>query len=99
DPDHSLTREEWRRSLPVIAQSAPIGVAIGALPGLGSAISAFLNYGIARNASKQPETFGRGAIEGVAAAETGNSAVTSSTFIPLLTLGIPGDVITAIMLG
>ena len=99
DPDHSLTRAEWRRSAGAIARSAPIGVAIGAVPGLGSAISAFLNYGLARNFSREPEKFGKGAVEGVAAAETGNSAVTSSTFIPLLTLGIPGDVITAIMLG
>ena len=99
DPDHSLSREDWRRSAPVIARAAPIGVLIGAIPGLGAAISAFLNYGIARSLSPHGEAFGKGAIEGVAAAETGNSAVTSSTFIPLLTLGIPGDVITAIMLG
>jgi putative tricarboxylic transport membrane protein len=99
DPDHSLTRDEIRRSAPVILRSSLIGIAIGAVPGLGSAISAFLNYGLTRSLSRRPETFGKGAIEGVAAAESGNSAVTSSTFIPLLTLGIPGDVITAIMLG
>lgn len=99
DPDHCISRAEWRSSAPVIARAAPIGIAIGAVPGLGSAISAFLNYGLARNFSRHPERFGKGAIEGVAAAETGNSAVTSSTFVPLLTLGIPGDVITAIMLG
>ncbi len=99
DPQHRLDREDWKRSLPVIARSAPIGVLIGAVPGLGAAISAFLNYGITRNLSKHPETFGKGAIEGIAAAESGNNAVTSATFIPLLTLGIPGDVITAIMLG
>lgn len=99
EPDHSLTREDWRRSAPAIARSAPIGVAVGAVPGLGSAISAFLNYGIARSLSREPGRFGKGAVEGVAAAEAGNNAVTSSTFIPLLTLGIPGDVITAIMLG
>jgi putative tricarboxylic transport membrane protein len=98
-PEHRITREEWRECLPTIARSAPIGVVIGAIPGLGSAISAFLNYGLARNFSKHPERFGKGAVEGIAAAESGNSAVTSSTFIPLLTLGIPGDVITAIMLG
>lgn len=99
DPDHSLTRDEVRRSAPVILRSSLIGVAIGAVPGLGSAISAFVNYGLTRSLSRRPETFGKGAIEGVAAAEAGNSSVTSSTFIPLLTLGIPGDVITAIMLG
>lgn len=99
DPAHRLDRADWRAAGPVMARAAPIGVAIGAVPGLGSAISAFLNYGLARSFSRQPERFGKGAIEGIAAAETGNSAVTSSTFIPLLTLGIPGDVITAIMLG
>ena len=72
---------------------------IGSIPGLGAAVSAFLNYGLARSLSRRPERFGDGAIEGVAAAETGNNAVTSATFVPLLTLGVPGDVITAIMLG
>jgi putative tricarboxylic transport membrane protein len=99
DPAHRLSAEDWRRSLPVIARSAPIGVFVGAVPGLGAAVSAFLNYGLTRSLSKEPERFGRGAIEGVAAAESANNAVTSSTFVPLLTLGIPGDVITAIMLG
>ncbi len=99
EPQHRLDGDDWRRSLPVIARSAPIGVLIGAIPGVGAAVSAYLNYGITRNLSKHPERFGRGAIEGVAAAEAGNNAVTASTFIPLLTLGVPGDVITAIMLG
>ncbi|MCR8723171.1 tripartite tricarboxylate transporter permease [Frigidibacter sp. ROC022] len=99
DPDNCLTRDDWRRSLPVIGRSSLIGVFIGAIPGLGSAVSAYLNYGLSRSLSREPERFGKGAIEGVAAAEAGNNAVTSSTFVPLLTLGIPGDVITAIMLG
>ncbi len=99
DPAHRLSREDWRAAGPAIARAAPIGVFIGAVPGLGSAISAYLNYGIARALSRNPERFGKGAIEGVAAAEAGNNSVTASTFIPMLTLGIPGDVITAIMLG
>lgn len=99
DPDHSLSREDWRRCLPVIGRSSLVGVFIGAIPGLGAAVSAYLNYGLTRNLSRTPERFGKGAIEGVAAAESGNNAVTSSTFVPLLTLGVPGDVITAIMLG
>ncbi|MDH3320856.1 MAG: tripartite tricarboxylate transporter permease [Betaproteobacteria bacterium] len=99
EPQHRLTREDWRRALPAIARSTPIGVLIGAVPGIGAAVSAYLNYGISRTLSKEPERFGQGAIEGVAAAESGNNAVTSSTFVPLLTLGVPGDVITAIMLG
>ncbi len=99
DPDHCLTGDEWRRCLPVIGRSSAIGVFIGAVPGLGAAVSAFLNYGITRNMARNPERFGKGALEGVAAAESGNNAVTSATFVPLLTLGVPGDVITAIMLG
>lgn len=99
DPEHSLTRRDWRRCLPIIGRSSAIGVFIGAVPGLGAAVSAYLNYGITRNMSREPERFGKGAIEGVAAAESGNNAVTSATFVPLLTLGVPGDVITAIMLG
>jgi len=99
DAAHRLSREDWRHAAPAIARAAPIGVFIGAVPGLGSAISAYLNYGIARALSRRPERFGKGAIEGVAAAEAGNNSVTASTFIPMLTLGIPGDVITAIMLG
>ncbi len=99
DPNHSLTRAEWRRCLPVIGRSSLIGVFIGAVPGLGAAVSAYLNYGITRNMAREPERFGKGALEGVAAAESGNNAVTSATFVPLLTLGIPGDVITAIMMG
>ncbi|MDX1375407.1 MAG: tripartite tricarboxylate transporter permease [Burkholderiales bacterium] len=93
EPQHRLDREDWRRAL------RAIGVLIGAIPGLGAAVSAYLNYGITRNLSRRPERFGQGAIEGVAAAEAGNNAVTASTFVPLLTLGVPGDVITAIMLG
>jgi putative tricarboxylic transport membrane protein len=94
-----LTREDWRQCLPTILRAAPVGVFIGAVPGLGAAISAFVNYGMARNFSRQPDKFGHGSIEGVAAAECGANSVCSSTFIPLLTLGIPGDTITAIMLG
>lgn len=97
--NHRLTREDWRGSWKAVARSAPLGVLIGAVPGLGSAIAAFFSYGVARSVSKEPEKFGKGSLEGVAAAESANNGVTSSTFIPLLTLGIPGDVITAIMLG
>jgi putative tricarboxylic transport membrane protein len=69
------------------------------LPGTGSAISAFVSYGMAKASSKHPEEFGKGSLEGVAAAECGNNSVTGATLIPLLTLGIPGDAITAILLG
>ena len=76
-----------------------MGTFLGAIPGIGSTITAFLNYGMAQRASKHPERFGKGELEGVAAAESGNSAVCGATLIPLLSLGIPGDIVTAVLLG
>lgn len=97
--DNRVTKEDFKKVLPAILRGTPLGIFIGAIPGIGSSIAAFLSYGLAKKFSKEPEKFGHGAIEGVAAAESANNAVTGSTLIPLLTLGIPGDVITAIMLG
>jgi len=96
---NKLTKKDFFECFPTIIRSSIIGIFIGAIPGIGQPISAFLCYGIAKNRSKHPEKFGKGALEGVAAAEAGNNAVDGSAFIPLLTLGIPGDVITAIILG
>ena len=76
-----------------------IGAFIGAIPGTGSAIAAFLSYNEAKRSSKEPEKYGKGEIDGVIAAEAGNNGVTGSTLIPLLTLGIPGDTVTAVLLG
>ena len=97
--DNRITKEEWKRSVPVILQSTAIGTFIGAIPGLGPAISTFLAYGQAQRISKHPEKFGTGVVEGVAAAEAGNSAGCGATLIPLLSLGIPGDVATAVLVG
>jgi len=97
--DNRVTKEDFKKVLPAILRGTPLGIIIGAIPGIGSSIAAFLSYGLAKKLSKEPEKFGHGAIEGIAAAESANNAVTGSTMIPLLTLGIPGDVITAIMLG
>lgn len=82
-----------------ILKSSVIGVIIGAIPGTGGGISAMFSYNEARRASKTPEKFGKGSIEGVLAPETGNNAVTGATLIPMLTMGIPGDAVMAIMLG
>ncbi|ORE91037.1 hypothetical protein ATO13_21061 [Stappia sp. 22II-S9-Z10] len=90
---------EFRRSLPTIVRGSLIGVALGSVPGIGATAASFLSYGEARRASKHPETFGRGEIQGVAAAESGNNGVAGATLIPLLALGIPGDVVTAVILG
>lgn len=80
-------------------KSSVIGTFIGAIPGTGPAIAAFLSYNEARRSSKNKDEFGKGSMDGVAAAEAGNNGVTGATMIPLLTLGIPGDTVTAVMLG
>ncbi len=82
-----------------LVRSSIIGIVIGALPGTGSAIAAFLSVNEAKRVSKHPEQYGNGSLEAVCAAETGNNAVTGAALIPLLTLGVPGDVTTAVMLG
>lgn len=97
--DEIVTWAELKLCMPTFLRATGIGVLIGALPGIGSTVSAFLSYGAARQRSKTPEEFGKGAIEGVAAAEAGNNAVVGAALIPLLTFGIPGDLITAILLG
>ncbi len=97
--DNYVSWKELKQNIGTIIRSTLIGIGIGALPGSGSSISAFISYGAAKNASKHPERFGKGSLEGVFAAETGNNAVCGGALIPLLTLGIPGDAITAIMLG
>jgi len=90
---------DFRRSLKSIFRGSAIGVFMGAIPGIGAAPSAFLSYSEARRASPNRDNFGKGEIEGVAAAEAGNNGVAGATLIPLLSLGIPGDVITAIIIG
>lgn len=82
-----------------LLKSSCIGVFIGAVPGTGAAISSFMAYNEAKRASKHPEEFGHGSEEGLVACESANNAVTGATLIPLLTLGIPGDTNTAVLLG
>lgn len=97
--DGKLTKDEKKRiRLPKFISSL-IGVIIGIIPGTGASMASFLSYDVARKMSKKPEEFGKGSIEGIAAAESANNAVTGATLIPLLTLGIPGDGAVAIMLG
>jgi putative tricarboxylic transport membrane protein len=76
-----------------------VGTGVGAIPGTGGPIAVFLAYDLARRVSRTPEAFGRGSPEGVAAPEAANNGVTGGALIPMLTLGIPGDPITAILLG
>jgi putative tricarboxylic transport membrane protein len=91
-------REDWRRSWPAIARGSLIGFLVGVLPGGGATIGSFVSYGLEKRVSKRPEAFGRGAIEGVAAPEAANNAASSSSFVPLLTLGIPGNASIAMIL-
>lgn len=97
--DNRVTRKDMKSSLQAIIMSSFIGTGIGILPGLGGAVAAFLGYGVAKNFSKKPEAFGKGSIEGVAAAEAANNAVCGATLVPLLAFGIPGDTVTAVLLG
>jgi putative tricarboxylic transport membrane protein len=94
-----LTFKEFRRCFRTILRSTAIGTALGIIPGVGQVVAAFVGYAAAKNASKHPETFGKGELEGIAGAEAANNAVNGPTLVPLLTLGIPGDKVTAILLG
>jgi putative tricarboxylic transport membrane protein len=85
------SREEWRTAAAPIARGSLLGFFIGVLPGGGAIISSFISYALEKKLSKHPERFGKGAIEGVAAPESANNSAATSSFIPLLTLGIPGN--------
>ena len=97
--DNRVTGDEMKRCVKPIARASIIGTFLGAVPGIGPTVAAFLSYGETRRTAKDPSSFGRGAIEGVAAAEAGNNAVCGANLIPLLTLGIPGDSTAAVLLG
>lgn len=92
-------RSLLKRFKKTMLKSSAIGTFIGAIPGTGPAIASFLSYNEARRASKNKDEFGKGSLDGIAASEAGNNGVTGATLIPLLTLGIPGDTVTAVMLG
>lgn len=85
--------------LPTMLKSALMGTIIGSIPGAGADIAAFVTYNEARRSSKNPKAFGTGCMEGIAAPEAGNNGVTGGALVPLLTLGVPGDAVAAIMLG
>jgi len=99
--DLRITRSEARSIAPVIGRQSIQGFFIGVLPGAGATIASFLGYAVERNlATKEEQTeFGKGSIKGLAAPETANNAACTGSFVPLLTLGIPGSGTTAILLG
>jgi len=93
------TALDWMQSKGAILRGTVLGFFCGTLPGGGLMISTFASYAIEKRISKTPEKFGKGAIEGVAGPESANNAATSGAFIPLLTLGIPSNVVTALLFG
>jgi len=92
-------REDWRRSTIPILRGSVLGFFLGILPGAGAIIASFAAYAVEKRASKHPERFGTGMIEGVAGPEAANNAAAGGAFIPLLTLGIPANAVMAILLG
>ena len=94
-----ITREEWRRSKGPIWRGSIMGFLIGILPGAGGTIASLLSYSTEKRLSKNPEEFGKGAIEGVAGPEAANNSDTAGAMVPLLTLGVPGGGATAVMMG
>lgn len=93
------SRLQWLAARWAIVRGSLIGFFLGILPGGGPVLSTFIAYGVEKKISKHPETFGQGAIEGVAAPESANNAAASTSFIPLLTLGIPPNVVLAVLFG
>jgi TctA family transporter len=93
------TREDWRRIVAPILRGTAIGSALGILPGSGSILGAFAAYSVEKKVSRNAAEFGQGAIEGVAAPEAANNAGAQTSFIPMLTLGIPSNPVMALMIG
>ncbi|WP_086981758.1 tripartite tricarboxylate transporter permease [Vibrio aphrogenes] len=98
--DHKLlSGKDLKEILPTTIKSGLMGTTIGSVPGAGADISAFVCYNEAKRSSKNPDEFGKGSIRGLAAAESGNNGVTGGSLVPLLTLGVPGDAVAAVLLG
>jgi TctA family transporter len=93
------TREETRRAIPAVLRGTAVGSMLGILPGGGALLAAFAAYGLEKKVSKRPKEFGKGAVEGVAGPEAANNAAAQTSFIPLLTLGIPPNAVMALMVG
>ena len=96
-----ISKEEVKEMIPVVGRSSVLGFFVGVLPGAGATIASFLAYGMERSlaSAKEKLKFGKGSIKGLAAPESANNAACSGSFVPLLTLGIPGSGTTAVILG
>jgi putative tricarboxylic transport membrane protein len=93
------TARDWLESRWAVVRGSLVGFFLGILPGGGAVISSFLAYALEKRLARHPERFGQGAIEGVAAPESANNAATGSAFIPLMTLGVPPNVVMAMLMG
>ena len=94
-----LSKEDFRRITAPVLRGTGLGSALGVLPGAGHVLASFVSYSVEKRASKHPEEFGKGAIEGVAGPESANNAAAQTSFIPLLTLGLPSNSIMAMLAG
>jgi putative tricarboxylic transport membrane protein len=94
-----LTRDDFRRIRWPVLRGTALGSALGVLPGGGHVLASFTSYSVEKKVSKQPEKFGRGAIEGVAGPESANNAAAQTSFIPLLTMGLPAHPVMALLVG
>ena len=94
-----LTKEDFRRIRMPVLRGTALGSALGVLPGAGHVLASFISYSTEKRASKRPQEFGKGAIEGVAGPESANNAAAQTSFIPLLTLGLPSNSIMALLIG
>jgi len=90
---------DWMQSKGAILRGSILGFFLGILPGGGAVISSFVSYSIEKRISKEPEKFGKGAIEGVAGPEAANNSATAGAFVPLFTLGIPANIVMALLFG
>jgi TctA family transporter len=93
------SKEDFKRMWPAVMRGTALGSFLGILPGGGALLSSFGAYTVEKKISKHPEQFGKGAIEGVAGPEAANNAGAQTSFIPMLTLGIPGNAVMALMIG
>jgi len=94
-----LTKEQFRKAWPAVLRGTGLGSVLGVLPGGGAMLSSFASYTLEKKISKNPGEFGKGAIQGVAGPESANNAGAQTSFIPLLTLGIPENAVMALMVG
>lgn len=97
--DRFISWKEYRGSLKTLVRSSFFGTAVGAMPGLGAPVASFFAYDQAKKRAKNPDEYGKGKLDGIAASESANSSVVAASLIPLFTLGIPGNLAAAMLIG